>query len=96
MRNGSSEFRLFFTTENRGLADMLPREANGNVSPAVHRVVGQPLRVCVKLESGRAPVPRSSELRPGLKKTRSLGAMLKNSAADFKGQAPGRGMTHGS
>jgi hypothetical protein len=43
---------------------------------AVHRVVGQPLRVCVKLESGRAPVPRSSELRARFEEDPIVRAML--------------------
>jgi DNA polymerase-3 subunit gamma/tau len=72
----ASEFRLFFTTENRGLADMLPREAMERLRTAVHRVVGQPLRVCVKLESGRAPVPRSSELRARFEEDPIVRAML--------------------
>jgi DNA polymerase-3 subunit gamma/tau len=72
----ASEFRLFFTTENRGLADMLPREAMERLRTAVHRVVGQPLRVCVKLESGRAAVPRSSELRARFEEDPIVRAML--------------------
>jgi hypothetical protein len=46
------EVRLFFPTESRALAEMLqardPMERLRNISS---RILGQPVRVCVKLES---------------------------------------------
>ena len=57
----ASEFRLFFTTENSALAEMLPREAMERLRTAVHQVIGQPLRVCVKLDSARTLTGRGSE-----------------------------------
>ncbi|MBZ5695692.1 MAG: DNA polymerase III subunit gamma/tau [Acidobacteriia bacterium] len=72
----ASEFRLFFSTENRALAEMLPREAMERLRTAVQEVVGQPLRVCVKLESGRAGVVRGSELRARFEEDPIVRAML--------------------
>ncbi len=70
------EFRLFFANENRALADMLPREAMERLRTVLHQVVGQPLRVCVKLESGRAGASRSSELRARFEEDPIVRAML--------------------
>ena len=72
----ASEFRLFFSTENRALSEMLPREAMERLRTAVQEVVGQPLRVCVKLESGRAGVVRGSELRARFEEDPIVRAML--------------------
>ena len=72
----ASEFRLFFNTEKSGLADMLPREAMERLRTAVRQVVGQPLRVCVKLESGRASAVRGSELRARFEEDPIVRAML--------------------
>ncbi|MFZ3333440.1 MAG: DNA polymerase III subunit gamma/tau, partial [Candidatus Acidiferrales bacterium] len=61
----AGEFQLFFTSESRTLVDMLPREAMERLRTTVNQVIGQPLRVCVKLDSSRAAAPagRGSELR---------------------------------
>jgi len=72
----ASEFRLFLPTETFGLADMLPREAMERLRTVVQEVVGQPLRVCVKLESGRAGVSRGSELRARFEEDPIVRAML--------------------
>jgi DNA polymerase III subunit gamma/tau len=72
----ASEFRLFFSTENRTLTEMLPREAMERLRTAVQEVVGQPLRVCVKLDSGRAGMGRSSELRARFEEDPIVRAML--------------------
>jgi DNA polymerase III subunit gamma/tau len=57
------EIRLFFPTESRALAEMLQaREPMEKLRAISSRVLGQPLRVCVKLEAG--PVLLSS-LRAG-------------------------------
>ncbi len=47
------EMRLYFPTENRALAEMLQsRDPMEKLRTITSQVVGQPLRVCVKLESG--------------------------------------------
>jgi DNA polymerase III subunit gamma/tau len=71
-----SEFRLFFATENRAIADMLPRDAMERLRTVLNQVVGQPLRVCVKLETGRAIVGRSAELRARFEEDPIVRAML--------------------
>ena len=58
------------------IAEMLPREAMERLRTAVQEVVGQPLRVCVKLESGRAGVVRGSELRARFEEDPIVRAML--------------------
>jgi hypothetical protein len=53
MANG--ELRLFFHTDNRSLSEMLQsREPMERLRTALHQVLGQQLRVCVKLGSNRA------------------------------------------
>ena len=72
----ASEFRLFFTTENSALAEMLPREAMERLRTAVQQVIGQPLRVCVKLDSARTLTARGSELRARFEEDPVVRAML--------------------
>src|ERR1700728_62959 len=72
----AGKFRLFFSPENRTLTEMLPREAMERLRTAVQEVIGQPLRVCVKLESGRAAMGRSSELRAKFEEDPIVRAML--------------------
>ena len=79
------------------MAEMLPRDAMERLRTVLNQVTGQPLRVCVKLESGRASVGRSSELQARFEKDPIVRAMLETvRRPDFKSQAPGRGMNHGS
>jgi DNA polymerase III subunit gamma/tau len=72
------ELLLFFPTESRALAEMLQsRDPMERLRTVLNQVVGQPLRVCVKLESGRAPVVgRSSELRARFEEDPIVRAML--------------------
>jgi DNA polymerase-3 subunit gamma/tau len=71
------ELRLFFPTESRALAEMLQaRDAMERLRTVLNQVVGQPLRVCVKLESGRATTGRSSELRARFEEDPIVRAML--------------------
>ncbi|HWZ53606.1 MAG TPA: DNA polymerase III subunit gamma/tau [Candidatus Acidoferrales bacterium] len=72
------ELRLFFATESRALAEMLQsRDPMERLRTVLNQVVGQPLRVCVKLESGRAAaVGRSSELRARFEEDPIVRAML--------------------
>ncbi|MGB0034078.1 MAG: DNA polymerase III subunit gamma/tau [Candidatus Acidiferrales bacterium] len=71
------EFRLFFPTESRALAEMLQaRDPMERLRTVLHQVVGQQLRVCVKLESGRAAGVRGSELRARFEEDPIVRAML--------------------
>jgi DNA polymerase III subunit gamma/tau len=71
------ELRLFFPSESRSLAEMLQaRDPMERLRTVLNQVVGEPLRVCVKLESGRVPVARSSELRARFEEDPIVRAML--------------------
>jgi DNA polymerase III subunit gamma/tau len=71
------ELHLFFPTESRSLAEMLQaRDPMERLRTVLNQVVGQPLRVCVKLESSRAPGIRSSELRARFEEDPIVRAML--------------------
>ena len=55
------EIRLYFPTEHRALAELLQaRESLEKLRTIASRVLGQPLRVCVKLEAGPAQVSSST------------------------------------
>ncbi len=71
------ELRLFFPTESRALAEMLQaRDPMERLRTVLNQVVGQPLRVCVKLEAGRAPANLGSELRARFEEDPIVRAML--------------------
>ena len=71
------ELRLFFPTESRALAEMLQaRDPMERLRTVLNQVVGQPLRVCVKLEAGRASSNRGSELRARFEEDPIVRAML--------------------
>jgi DNA polymerase III subunit gamma/tau len=75
----SGELRLFFPSESRSLAEMLQaRDPMERLRTVLNQVVGQPLRVCVKLDSSRATPPpgRSSELRARFEEDPIVRAML--------------------
>jgi DNA polymerase-3 subunit gamma/tau len=75
----NGELRLFFPSESRSLADMLQaRDPMERLRTVLNQVVGQPLRVCVKLDSSRgaAPTGRSSELRARFEEDPIVRAML--------------------
>lgn len=75
----NGELRLFFPSESRSLAEMLQaRDPMERLRTVLNQVVGQPLRVCVKLDSSRASVPagRSSELRARFEEDPIVRAML--------------------
>ncbi|HTS11791.1 MAG TPA: DNA polymerase III subunit gamma/tau [Candidatus Limnocylindrales bacterium] len=73
----SGEFRLFFPPESRALAEMLQaRDPMERLRTVLNQVVGQPLRVCVKLDSNRAPASRTSELRARIEEDPIVRAML--------------------
>jgi DNA polymerase III subunit gamma/tau len=73
----SGEFRIFFSTENRTLTEMLPHEAMERLRTVVNQVFGQSLRVCVKLEAVRGAASRGSELRARFEEDPIVRAMLK-------------------
>jgi DNA polymerase-3 subunit gamma/tau len=75
----NGELRLFFPSESRSLAEMLQaRDPMERLRTVLNQVVGQPLRVCVKLDSSRATAPagRSSELRARFEDDPIVRAML--------------------
>jgi DNA polymerase III subunit gamma/tau len=75
----NGELRLFFPSESRSLAEMLQaRDPMERLRTVLNQVVGQPLRVCVKLDSSRgaAPTGRGSELRARFEEDPIVRAML--------------------
>ncbi len=73
----SGELRLFFPSESRALAEMLQaRDPMERLRTVLQQVTGQPLRVCVKLESSRGGLGRSSELRARFEQDPIVRAML--------------------
>jgi DNA polymerase-3 subunit gamma/tau len=75
----NGELRLFFPSESRSLAEMLQaRDTMERLRTVLNQVVGQPLRVCVKLDSSRATAPagRGSELRARFEEDPIVRAML--------------------
>lgn len=71
------ELRLVYPSENRALADMLQaRDPMERLRTVLNQVVGQPLRVCVKIETGSAAVGRSAELRARFEEDPVVRAML--------------------
>jgi DNA polymerase-3 subunit gamma/tau len=75
----NGELRLFFPSESRSLAEMLQaRDPMERLRTVLNQVVGQPLRVCVKLDSSRAiaSAGRSSELRARFEEDPIVRAML--------------------
>jgi DNA polymerase-3 subunit gamma/tau len=83
----SGELRLFFPSERSALAEMLQaRDPMERLRTVLNQVVGQSLRVCVKLDSSRAPVAnRNSELRARFEEDPIVRAMLQK----FGGQISG-------
>jgi len=79
------ELRLFFPAEKRSLTEMLPREAMDRLRTVVQQVVGQPMRVCVRLESDRAGVNGDAELRAGFEQDPIVKAMLERFGGRISG-----------
>jgi len=72
-----SELHLFFPSSSRALAEMLQaRDPMERLRTVLNQVVGQPLRVCVKLEASRTGASRSSELRARFEEDPIVRAML--------------------
>lgn len=71
------EMNLYFPPESRALAEMLQaRDPMEKLRTVLSTVMGQPLRVCVKLDSGRNSAPRASELRARFEEDPIVRAML--------------------
>jgi DNA polymerase III subunit gamma/tau len=72
-----AEMNLYFPPENRALAEMLQaRDPMEKLRTVLSSVMGQPLRVCVKLDSSRSVPPRASELRARMEGDPIVRAML--------------------
>ncbi len=72
-----AEMNLYFPPESRALAEMLQaRDPMEKLRTVLSSVMGQPLRVCVKLDSGRTVPPRASELRARMEEDPIVRAML--------------------
>jgi len=72
-----SEMNLYFPPESRALAEMLEaRDPMEKLRTVLSSVMGQPLRVCVKLDSSRSSLPRASELRARFEEDPIVRAML--------------------
>jgi DNA polymerase III subunit gamma/tau len=73
----SGELRLFFPTESRALAEMLQaRDPMERLRTVLNQVIGQPLRVCVRLEAGTGCASRNAELRARFEEDPIVRAML--------------------
>ena len=73
----AGELRLFFPAESRALADMLQaRDPMERLRTVLRQVVGQPLRVCVKLDSVRTGAVWGSELRTRFEQDPMVRTML--------------------
>ena len=72
-----AEMNLYFPPESRALAEMLQaRDPMEKLRTVLSSVMGQPLRVCVKLDSSRGTPPRASELRARMEEDPIVRAML--------------------
>jgi DNA polymerase-3 subunit gamma/tau len=84
-----NEIRVYFPRESRAIADMLnardPLEKLRNITS---QVLGQPLRVCVKLESSPGPAAPAPPARGGAELRRAIeqDPMVREMLARFGGQ----------
>jgi hypothetical protein len=83
----AGEVRLFFPMENRALAEMLQaRDPMEKLRTVLTQVIGQPLRVCVKMDTLRPAVGGGiAEVKARLEEDPIVRAMLKR----FGGQISG-------
>ena len=71
------EMRLFFPSERRSLAEMLQaRDPMERLRTVMSAAIGQPLRVCVKLDSARSGMARGAELKARFEQDPIVRAML--------------------
>ncbi len=72
-----AEMNLYFPPESRALAEMLQaRDPMEKLRTVLSSVMGQPLRVCVKLDSSRSAPPRAAEMRARMEEDPIVRAML--------------------
>jgi len=72
-----NEMRLFFPAERRALAEMLQgRDAMERLRTVTSKVIGQPLRLCVRLDSAQTKPSRGSDLRGRFEEDPIVRAML--------------------
>jgi len=71
------EMRLYFPSERRSLAEMLQsRDPMERLRTVMSAAIGQPLRVCVKLDSSRSGIARGAELKARFEQDPIVRAML--------------------
>jgi DNA polymerase-3 subunit gamma/tau len=82
-----NEIRLFFPMDKRTLAEMLQaRDPMERLRTVTSEVIGQPLRVCVKLEPARAAgVARGSDLQARFEQDPIVRAMLERFGGRISG-----------
>lgn len=74
---GGGELRLYFPVESRALAEMLQaRDPMERLRTVLNRAIGEPLRVCVKVEGSRPAAARGSDLRARFQEDPMVRAML--------------------
>jgi DNA polymerase III subunit gamma/tau len=72
-----NELHLIFPAESRSISEMLQgKEPMEKLRTVLQQVLGQPMRVCVKLDASRAAVSRQSELRSRIEQDPIVRAML--------------------
>jgi DNA polymerase-3 subunit gamma/tau len=72
-----SELHLIFPAESRSISEMLQgKEPMEKLRTVLQQVLGQPMRVCVKLDASRAAVSRQSEWRSRIEQDPIVRAML--------------------
>jgi len=82
-----SEMRLYFPTESRALAEMLQaRDPMEKLRTITSQVVGQPLRVCVRLESAPELAARATRSSPELRAQFERDPVLRAMLERFGGQ----------
>jgi DNA polymerase-3 subunit gamma/tau len=73
----NGELHLIFPAESRNISEMLQaKDPMEKLRTVLAQVLGQPLRVCVKLDSSRAAVSKQSELRSRFEQDPIVRAML--------------------
>ncbi|MFZ0910723.1 MAG: DNA polymerase III subunit gamma/tau [Candidatus Acidiferrales bacterium] len=81
-----NEIRLFFPMDKRTLAEMLQaRDPMERLRTLTSEVIGQPLRVCVKLEPVRTGVARGSDLQARFEQDPIVRAMLERFGGRISG-----------
>ena len=81
-----NEIRLFFPVDKRTLAEMLQaRDPMERLRTVTSEVIGQPLRVCVKLEPARVGMARGSDLQARFEQDPIVRAMLERFGGRISG-----------